>query len=235
MDLDEPLSIEELQTGAFVLRVSRNGAPAVDAVGVPVLRSGGELDRIDIYAYGVVIGTASASGEGLLLGHYVVQLTDHSAEWQAVGVRLDREYWHGGEIGDTMIPLNSDGQYARVGNSAIMRTGGVFATENMYLLEIAQNKMLGGNVISDGKTEIYSGSEPIEKGDPGMMFNHASFSLDYDKIKAIPYVKGGIWCIKPLYPFYDPAEDFAYRLEDNEGNPIPVTDTPPPPYILPEY
>lgn len=221
VDLDEPLSIEELQSGAFVLRVSRNGAPAVDAVGVPVFRTGGELDRLEIYAYGIVIGTAAASGEGLLLGHYVVQLTDHSAEWRVVGVRLDRQYWHGGSLSwvSTFIPGDmGESSYVR------LRSG-----SDYFALAVSSDRPSGGLITSGGRLCIYSGQNTLSDG---IMCDTYSGITDLPLVKGVLIYRGNTQdtVIRVLYPYQATNQTFDMAVYTEDGG-VVTLDTAGPYYI----
>lgn len=194
--LDEPLSIEELQTGALVLRMSRNGAPAVDVVGVPVFR-GDELYQMDFYAYGSLVASTSSQGTQWEQGVFGITIIDRSNSWQVVGVRIDRQYWHGGQLmlEDTLTFQTRDGRYPQIGEAGIVRSTMIDGLQRDIALSVEGASPLGG-VLTDSEFEI-TGDGSIATG---ISFTAAPFTLGWAVVKAVPMLVDGRVVLRLLYP-----------------------------------
>lgn len=196
--IDEPISLEELQTGAVVLRVSRNGAPPVDATLVVSMRSATEVGSAAFYAYGVQV-LSVANPSDLISGRVGVTVSDRSADWQVVGVRIDRQYWHGGVVEDDFFWDFSPGETPGLGTPCVgvlgcTGNGGESFRAHLSLVNAAP---LGGVMLANSRVQISSGAASINDG---AVFTQSTFGFGYPLIKAIPCLVGARVYVRVLYP-----------------------------------
>lgn len=227
--LDEPLSLDELQTGALVLRVSRNGAPPVDATLVVTLRSATEIGSAGFYAYGTQVLQVGSGGD-LQRGDFTVSVVDRSASWQVVGFRVDRQYWYGGSVNEQLNWLGEDGSGPpNVGAACVCTSRIVVNGAEEYVQVMLDGTVLGGVWLGDaeGGAIISSGSASVHDG---VEFSQAAFSLGLRTIKAVPVSESGMVSIYFLYPFIT-GQHFTTPLM-HEGTEIVTSPTTPGPYYL---
>lgn len=204
LTLREPLSVEELQTGALVFLVDDGRGHIIEAVSVPSVVSG-EMRSIDYYGDGILLlQQLSIDSAGL---SYSVSLHDHSQGWRIVGARIDRQYWRGGSFALSSYVNALDGTSAVVGSPAMISLSISHAGSDvppvalpLYagqpITGVATTGSGGGGVPTialslDNQGELGRGNSFTESGVP---------SVDAFPIKAIIYAYGGYAQLRPLYP-----------------------------------
>lgn len=196
--LAEPLSVEELQTGALVLRVRRDGAEAVDAVGVASVRASDQtVISVNFYCYGVHVAQMG-SNSGYQAGVFEISWIDRGHSWEVVGLRIDKQYWHGGMLNDFLDFRNSTSGSPDEGEDCILRC---YLNLGESAIEVGVSVggvgPLGGRFVGNSRALVYGGSDSIQNG---AVFLHAGFSLGWPLVKAVPMLIDGQVALQLLYP-----------------------------------
>lgn len=205
-----------LQTGALVLLMTRNGQPC-EAVGVVSLRSVGVIDSIQFYAFGRPVAEVAtgASSTDISNGVFQIRITDHSAQWQVVGARIDKQYWHGVasavNIGISSVvpgpPTEGAAYYLYVSLQGFATTGSV-TCEGV--------PRVGGPLTSD-RVKIYDGDFSLDSYVP-IEFSSFEPVIETLAIKAIFVVIEDNVKLRVLYPGAITMPE--YTLTDYGGEPI---------------
>lgn len=200
--LNEPLSLDELQTGALVLRVSRNGAPPVDATLVVTLRSASEIGSAGFYAYGTQVLQVGSGGD-LQRGDFTVNVVDRSASWQVVGFRVDRQYWHGGFLEEAFVWRSASWGVPAAGEECVaLCTITVDDRPQNVNVSLYDASILGADWSEVGggqfAARVSSGTASISDG---VQFDRSRFSLGIPVIKAIPRFVDNQVSLAILYPY----------------------------------
>lgn len=214
--LDEPLSIEELQTGALVLLMTRDGQPC-EAVGVVELRSVGVIDSIQFYAFGRPVAevVTGASVTDITNGVFQVRISDNAGRWQVVGARIDRQYWHGVasavNIGISRVdpgpPTEGAPYYLFVSLQGFAVTGSV----------VCEGVPRVGGPLSSGRVKIYDGDSALDSYVP-IEFSSFEPVIETLAIKAVLVIIEGYVKLRVLYPGAVTMPE--YTLTDYGGEPI---------------
>lgn len=226
--LAEPLSVEELQTGALVLRVRRDGAEAVDAVGVASVRASDQtVISVNFYCYGVKVAQMDGSS-GYQAGVFEISWVDRGHSWEVVGFRIDKQYWHGGTLNEALGFENESGEYPANAEAAIpvlyVSHDGVSSKVSVSVNSAAQiggaykalvdglQLTAGSASIQDGITvsdSIFNPGWPIIKGLVIFLDNRAYLQFLYpsagDSMVRVPLINGvnqAITSLQQSGPFY---------------------------------
>lgn len=212
--LAEPLSLEELQTGALVLRVRRDGAEAVDAVGVPVIRpSDQSLVGLEFYCYGEMVAQLG-NGSDYQAGVFEINWTNRGYSWEIVGARVDKQFWHGGVFVETGYWVNSSGQGALDGQEALFRCSLSLSNDTSEVpvtLSVGDAVPLGG-LSYGGAVKVTDNAASVSNG---ASFSKATFSPNWKTVKAVPMLSGGQVYLKVLYP--GDGWECLFQLFDSNG------------------
>lgn len=182
-------------TGALVLRARRNGGEVVDLVGVPIMRETGEITLIRYYAYGSIV---AESGLPNIEYDTSVSIVDRSNTWQIVGARVDRQYWHGGMIGDNIYFIKRSDSEAQVGDEIMLATS-LGEDTPRYAFSILGNAPIGGIFQDSQFICVYEGEESVALS--VINFNRVDVGVTLPLIKAIPINKNGNLYMRLLYPY----------------------------------
>lgn len=197
--LDEPLSIEELQTGALVLLMTRNGQPC-EAVGVVSLRSVGVINDIQFYAFGRPVAEVFTSGSvsDITRGVFDIRIVDRAAHWQITGARIDRQFWHGGSLASYRL-VGVDGGAVVEGADGLPVVSSYTQSGADFEISLDGVCPIGGGVTSEEYVELYSGNASLNDFEP-IVFQSVVSHIARLAVKAVLMIEGGVVVLAVLYP-----------------------------------
>lgn len=177
--------------------MTRNGQPC-EAVGVVNLRSVGVIDSIQFYAFGRPIAevVTGASETDITNGVFQLRISDYASQWQVVGARIDRQFWHGGVVTDSTDSINSSGSAATSGEQAVATV--MIPSGGRFMYSVGGVAPLGG-VWNDG-IYICDGGQALSDFDV-IEVNTPSFTPQYMTVKAIFVIDSDLFVkLRVLYP-----------------------------------